>query len=248
MTPPERKDALNEDQLRQAYLRQREFISNLSHDLRSPLTAAQGFLETVLMKDATLSSAERQHFLNKAFEKLNTLNHLMENLFSNYRHNNGLMPVPEPEPFSIRELFQDIILKHHPRTREKQQTLTTRIPGNLPDVVADIRMTEQAISELLMNAVIFAPVGGEILLSAEQEEQTICIAVQDNGAGIPEGARLRVFDPFFKGDRSRSPGGKGGSGLGLTLARDILLAHDQEIHISLPAEGGTRISFRLPQA
>ncbi len=216
----------------------RDLIANVSHDLRTPLASIQGYIETILLKDETLTPDERVRFLSTVFANVSTLGNLVEELFELSRLD-AKQKQPEREAFSISELAQDIVLKLQPAAEARQVSLRARMDQDLPFVFADIGMIDRAISNLIENAVRYTNSGGEVVLAVRKVGPSVNISVQDTGVGIDPEELPHIFERFYRVDKSRSRA-SGGAGLGLAITKKIIEAHDSQIAVeSRPDEGST---------
>ncbi len=221
----------------------RELIANISHDLRSPLSSIQGYVETVLMKEEQLTAEQRREFLEIILKNAVHLNNLVRELFELSKLD-ARQAVPDPEPFSIAELAQDVALKFQPQAEARKIHLLTKLPVKLPLVYADIGMIERALSNLIDNALRFTPPGGKVEVRLEKTNRHITVRISDTGSGIPEEDLPFVFDRFYRVEKSRTRE-SGGSGLGLAIAKKIIDAHGGEIKAESRSVKGTQFSFSL---
>jgi two-component system OmpR family sensor kinase len=223
----------------------RELLANVSHDLRTPLTTLQTHLETLSMKD-DLSADVRRTYLGIALQQCRRLVRLVDQLLELAKLDAKQMTF-SPEPFQLAELAQDVVLKFS-RSPRRGVTLTFEPPTQrVPLVVGDIALIEQVFDNLLENALRHARAGGRVTVSLTPGSQAVRVAVHDTGSGIPEGERDRVFDRFYRGDKSRSSE-SGRAGLGLSIARGILELHGGFIDFVSGAAEGTTFFFVLPIA
>ncbi len=221
----------------------RELLTNVSHDLRTPLTTLQAHLETLSMKD-NLSADEQRAYLTVALQQSRRLVRLVDRLLELAKLDARQVTF-SPEPFQLAELAQDVIMKFAKSVR-RGVTLDFEPPQkNLPLVVGDISLIERVFDNLLENAVRHARAGGRVTVSLTPGPQAVRVAVHDTGSGIPEGERHRVFDRFYRGDKSR-PSESGCAGLGLSIARAILELHGGSIDFVSTAAEGTTFFFALP--
>ncbi len=225
------------DQLR------RELVANVSHDLRSPLASIQGYLETILMKEGGLSTSERRNYLQTILDNTIMLNRLVGELFELSKYDAKQIE-PKPEPFSLAELTQDVVMKFMPAAREHKIDLRADLPRNLPMVRADIGMIERALSNLIENALCYTTAGGTVQVSLAQTQERVGVKVSDTGCGIPKDELPRVFDRFYRVEKSRGRN-SGGTGLGLAIAKKILDLHDNTITVDSVLDKGTTFSFEL---
>ena len=221
----------------------RELIANISHDLRSPLSSIQGYIETILIKETVLSEDERISYLETILKNVTNLNHLVHELFELSKLD-AMESEPMFEPFSIAELTQDVVLKFQQQAEQKGIHLITKIPVSLPFVYADISMMERVLSNLIDNALRYTPSDGKISIELKADNDLVGISITDTGSGIPAEDLPHIFDRFYKVEKSRSPN-TGGSGLGLAIAKKMLDAHNCEIKVESRADSGTKFKFSL---
>ncbi|MEZ4701971.1 MAG: HAMP domain-containing sensor histidine kinase [Rhodothermales bacterium] len=235
----------NMDQLKQADQLRRELIANVSHDLRSPLASIQGYLETILIKDESLSANERQAYLEVGLKNTRRLGALIESLFELSKLDARQIE-PQIEQFSIAELAQDLVMHFRPIAERNRIQLTADVAAPLPLVFADIALVERAISNLIDNALRHTPAGGSVRIIPTNDAGYVRVEVADTGAGIPEADLLRVFDRFYRVEKSRAPEENGGAGLGLAIAQKIVELHGSALHVHSIVNQGTSFDFRLP--
>ncbi len=233
-------------QLRHADATRRELIANISHDLRTPLTSLQGYLETLLIKEGTLSEAERRHYLDLAAKHGKRLSQLTAELFElAMLESQG--PELHFEPFSLAELVQDVAQKFELEAEKHLLRLETEIPPGAPFVSGDIALIERVLENLIENAIKYTPAGGRIRLSLVPGPGRIAARVSDTGVGIPEHEIPHIFERFYRVEKSRGEGTEG-TGLGLAIARRILDLHGSRIAVESKPGDGTSFSFELPTA
>lgn len=232
------------ERLRSSDAMRRELIANVSHDLRSPLTSAQGYLETLLMKEHQLPAGERREFLEIIHANITGLGKLVAELFELSKLEAGQVQ-PSHEVFSLSELAQDVIVKFQPQATERGIVLTSSSQRNLPFVRADIGLIERVLVNLIDNALRYTPPKGRVDVDISQQEQWLRVRVADSGQGIPPEALPHVFERFYRGDKSRSRA-SGGSGLGLAIVKRILELHGTGIHVNSTLGVGTAFIFELP--
>ena len=232
------------EKIQQNDVLRRELIANVSHDLRSPLASIQGYLETVLMKETTLTPEKRREYLNTVYNNVSMLSRLVNELFELSKLD-AKQVEPECEPFSIAELVQDMVLEFQPQAEEKLIQLRPILPSGVPFVHADIGMIERALSNLVENALDYTPKGGEVAVELTPDEGSVRIKVKDTGQGIEEGDLPHIFDRFYRADKSRSKL-SGGTGLGLAIAQKIVEAHHTRISVASRVNQGTEFVFELP--
>lgn len=224
----------------------RELLANVSHDLRTPLTTLQAHLETLSLKE-DLSGEERRTYLAVSLQQCHRLVSLVEQLLEVAKLDAGQVTI-SPEPFQLAELVHDVAMKCALSACRSGIGLSVEPPSQgLPLVVGDIGLIERVLDNLVDNALRYAQTGGHVTLRLTPSAYTVRASVHDTGPGIPEGERCRVFDRFYRGDRSRSSE-SGNAGLGLSIARGILELHGRHIDFVSSPEEGTTFFFELPIA
>jgi signal transduction histidine kinase len=233
-------------QIQHADASRRELIANVSHDLRTPLASLQGAIETLLIKGAELSEAEKRRYLDLALKNCKGLGHSTVELFELATLESHDRPLCV-EPFSIAELVQDVAQKFRPEAERRRLTLETDAPANLPFVSADIGLIERVFENLIENAMKYTPAGGTIRLSLVSDRERAVARVADTGRGIPAEDLPRVFDRSYRVDRERGDAPEG-AGLGLAIAKRILELHGSSIGVESAVGAGTTFSFDLAVA
>lgn len=219
----------------------RELLANVSHDLRTPLASLQGYLETLLLKDAQLDQDARRRYVHIAHNHARRLNQLVGNLFELAKLDSGAL-TPDFEEFSVAELLQDVIQEFELEAEERGVMLT--LPGigaqSALRVVADIGLIQRVFENLISNALRHTPEGGRIEISLAARATAVAVEVRDTGCGIPPDLLPAIFDRYASagGDAERS-------GLGLAIVKRILELHDAEIHVTSRIQQGTCFSFEL---
>ena len=219
-----------------------ELIANVSHDLRTPLSIMQGYVETLMMKKDELTATDRERYLTIVYDSNRKLSVLVEQLFQ-YAKLEANLITPEKEPFLIAELAADIMMAYQLKADEKQIRLSIQAPESLPLVFADISLTERVLQNLLDNAFKFTPAGGTITIILSETNAGVKVAVTDTGAGISPEDLTHIFERY-KQIHPRSPGSKG-MGIGLAIVKKILELHQAAITVSSEPGKGTTFNFEL---
>jgi signal transduction histidine kinase len=218
----------------------REFIANISHDLRTPLTSLHGYLETLSLKSAALTEAERLRYLDTALAQSRKVGRLAQELFELARLEYGVVK-PQKEPFSLGELVQDIFQKFGLAAEARDQRLLADIQPGIPLVNADLAMIERVLTNLLDNALRHTPNSGEITVRLWRQAQQVMVQVSDSGPGIPQELRADLFErPSVLYSARRHAGG-----LGLMIVKRILQLHDSNIVLLDVPHGGASFRFSL---
>jgi signal transduction histidine kinase len=203
----------------------------------------RGYLETLQLKHAELSTGEQQQYLQTALSHSQRLGRMVEELFELARLD-SCESVVYSEPFSMCELVQDVAQKFELRAREKAIQLTVNLNPEAPLVHGDIAMMQRVLENLLENGLRHTPAGGSISIGVDVDSGNIVVQVTDTGCGIPAEDVPRIFERFYQQDKNRS--GPPRAGLGLAIVKRILELHDSVINVSSELERGTTFSFRIP--
>lgn len=233
----------NIEKLEQTDRQRRELIANISHDLRSPLASVKGYIETLQIKDNTITNKKRLELLDTVHKNVNGLSTLVEQLFELSKLETKQVE-PHIEPFSIAELIQDVVLKFQPIAKKKKVQLNTGEIKNVPMLDGDIGMIERALSNLIENAIQYTSQNGVVIVDVKRNNSSIDVNISDTGLGIPEEDIPHIFDRFYRAEKSRSRA-SGGSGLGLAISQAIMEAHGTKIKVKSKVNIGTTFSFRL---
>jgi len=221
------------DQLRLADQSRRDFLASVSHDLRTPLSALQGYIETILMKTNTLSNGQMTTYLGLAFKNGEKLRRLVDKLFEFSTLDTGDWPL-RSELFSLADLVQDICQKFALRAREADIQFDADIVDGAALVEGDVGLVERLLDNLIDNAIKFTPPGGSVNISLVAAPSRLIIEIRDTGIGVDREHLPYIFDPFY----STAPRGDEGAGLGLAIASRIAELHRTKIEVeSSPGEG-----------
>lgn len=224
-----------QDQLR------REFIANISHDLRTPLTSLHGYLESLSVMSSTLSDSDKKRYLDIALAQSQKVRTLAQSLFELARLEYGVVK-PQKEHFSLSELLQDVFQKFELAAQTRQQQMLVDIEPGLPMIDADVGMIERVLTNLLDNAIRHAPEKGIISVRLWAEGEKVLVQVSDNGPGVPQELKEGLFVRPSIASQSRLRGG----GLGLMIVRQMLQLHGSDITLVERPETGACFRFGLP--
>lgn len=229
--------------VRQLESTRREFVSNVSHELRSPLASVRLMAET-LENGAILDEAIARDFLGRMRREIDRMNALVDDLLELARIESGREPEPQ-SPMQIAPVMQDTVSRFRARAAQKGVRLEHEAPQHLPLVRAVEGRLGQVLTNLLDNALKYTEAGGSIRMWAEEQAEAVRVSVQDTGVGIAPEDLPHVFERFYKADRARR---EGGTGLGLSIVKHIVQMHGGEVTAaSQPGEGST-FSFTVPLA
>lgn len=222
----------------------RELVTNVSHDLRTPLASMHGYVETLLIKNDTLTAGERLHYLEITRKHTKRLGQLIGDLFDLSRLEAHIID-PDLEYFSLAELLQDVTQDFELDAQQKEIKIKVHGDPGASMVYADIGLMQRVLENLIRNALKFTPRGGEISINLEHKPGCVAVAVEDNGCGIAESDLERVFDRFYHVDQDEEMD-SGSTGLGLAIVRKILDLHGRRITVSGVLNEGTCFEFDLP--
>lgn len=222
----------------------KDFVANVSHELKTPITAVKGYVET-LLEGAYEEHETSQKFLNIVLRHVDRLTAIVEDLLVVSRLESASGPGPEFEPCDIGELLGNVASLHGVRAQDGGVELIVECP---PDVIieADSPLLEQAVANLLDNALKYTETGGRVDISAAVEDDAVTISVRDSGIGIPEEHLDRIFERFYRVDKGRSQE-LGGTGLGLSIVKHIAAAHGGRVEVESVEGKGSGFTIILPQ-
>jgi two-component system, OmpR family, phosphate regulon sensor histidine kinase PhoR len=223
----------------------RDFVANVSHELRTPLSIFRGYLET-LIDDPHQPPGELLRILEVMERHSNRLNALVEDVLSLARLESPGMELTLSD-VDLPELLHSVMRDWEKRLAAKQLKSHLNFPGNLPRLRADETRLQELIYNLLDNAVKYSKPGGTVFLRAEPAGESIRISVADQGIGIPENDLPRIFERFYRADKSRSSE-HSGTGLGLSIVKHIAQLHGGSVEAESELGKGTTISVVLPIA
>ena len=221
----------------------REFVANVSHELRTPLTSIKGACETV-MEDPEMPPETRQYFLDMALTESDRMTRIVSDLLVLSRLDNKRTQW-KLENFDLCRSVSRLIEVMRVDIEAREHTVTFTSEGHIPPITADRERIEQVIVNVISNSVKYTPVGGKIDVSVTSADDKISFRVKDNGIGIPEEDLGRIFERFYRVEKSRTSE-MGGTGLGLAIARELIEAHGGDIQIDSRLGEGTAVTVTLP--
>ncbi len=223
----------------------KDFVANVSHELKTPITTIKSYVETLL--DGAVTDEKLVFpFLNVVAAETDRMARLVRDLLQlsqlDYEEVRW-----EKRPLALPELVRDAARRWLVEMEKKNLRLSLQLESDLPLVLADQDRVEQVVENLLSNAVKFTPEGGSITVTGEAEGGYVRVAVADTGIGIPPEDQPRIFERFYRVEKARSRS-QGGTGLGLSIARELIRAQGGDITLDSEPGKGTRVSFTLPIA
>ncbi|HET6565140.1 MAG TPA: HAMP domain-containing sensor histidine kinase [Xanthomonadales bacterium] len=224
----------------------RELISNVSHDLRTPLASMMGYVDTLLLKNDELDENQRLHYLEITRKHTLRLDQLVGDLFELSKLDAECVN-PALEVFSLAELLQDVSQEFELDAQSAGIRLEFKTPECQAMVRADIGLVQRVLENLLRNALKHTPSGGRVSIQLEAAAGTVKVAVADTGRGIPAADLERIFDRFYRAGEPVSHEDSS-TGLGLAIVKRILDLHGSRITVNSQPNQGTRFEFDLPAA
>ena len=220
----------------------REFVANVSHELRSPITAIRGYIEGML--DGTIPEDGREKYLSTVSDESRRLSHLIGELLalSRLERDDAALDCTD---FDVCDLLERVFLRRTGDLESRAMDVDCDFDPEPCHVHADMARIDQVLVNLIDNAIKFTPDGGKITLRVRAADGLCTVTVQDNGVGIQPEDRPRVFERFFTADRAHTSGK--GTGLGLSICQRILEMHGQKIRL-LDTQEGAAFAFTLPLA
>ena len=227
--------------------RRKEFVANVSHELRTPLTNVRSYAETLRdAEEGDIPHETARSFLDIIITETDRMTNIVQDLLTLSRLDSGHTELILSR-FSFAEAIQSVTRANALAAKNHGHELTCGSLEDLPLIVGDRSRLEQVMMNVIGNAIKYTPDGGHIRISAGSTENDVWMEVWDDGIGIPEKDRDRIFDRFYRVDKARSRE-SGGTGLGLSIARELVLRHNGTIALA-PHEGpGTTIRLTLPIA
>jgi len=219
----------------------KDFIGNLAHELKTPLFNIQGFILTLL--ELGLDDPEiNRKFLSKAEKNIDRMTGLLEDLDSISKIESGVLTI-DPEPVNIVELSNDIADNLERKANDANVNLKVKNTEDFT-VICDPQKIEQVLSNLLVNSINYGKNGGKTRVRFYDMGEVVLVEVADDGIGIKEEDLIRIYERFYRVDKSRSRHA-GGSGLGLSIVKHIVEAHGGNLHVRSTFGEGTTFSFTL---
>lgn len=230
--------------IRESYRRQ--FVGNVAHELKTPIFNIQGYIDTLL--DGAIEDEKiNRKFLERANKSVNRMIHIVEDLDEITKLEGGKVELEE-KPVDIVDVIIDLIDQLEMKAKKRGVTLTVRHPQKGKFwVEVDVEKIKQVFINLIVNAIKYGRENGEVIIRTYDMDRQVLVEVADDGNGIPKKHLNKIFDRFYRVDKSRDRD-KGGSGLGLSIVKHIVEAHGQTINVRSTEGKGTTFSFTLKKA
>ncbi len=233
------------DELRKLEAFRKEFIADVSHELKTPIFAAQGFVHT-LLDGAVNDKNVRNKFLKKAAKSLDGLDALVQDLLTLSQIETGDIKM-HFEDIDLYKLAQEVVEQFEEKAEKKKINLQLDKHHTRITVHADWQRITQVLTNLVSNAINYTAEGGSVSVSFDIGKKNITTFIDDTGEGIPSQHLPRIFERFYRVDKSRSRE-KGGTGLGLAIVKHILEGHGSHAEVESKIGKGSVFSFKLPKA
>ena len=221
----------------------RDFVANVSHEFKTPLTAIQGFAET-LLGGAIDDPQNRLRFLEIILEHSRRLARLTDDLLKLSKMDADKLEL-EIRRLSVAQFVESCIETTQRTAAEKDLRVSVNLQQPLPDIAADRRRLAEVLQNLLDNAMQYTPAGGQIMVGASANGAEVTITVSDTGIGIPQADQSRIFERFYRVDVARSRE-VGGTGLGLSISKHLVEAHGGRIWVESEVGQGSQFHFTVP--
>jgi signal transduction histidine kinase len=226
----------------------RELVSNISHDLRTPLSNIQGYVETVLLRGDVIDAQTRSNYLRTALRHVEILGKRIGDLFELSKLDAGRID-PRHEVFCLAELLQDVIQNYRLAAQQRGVTLGLTAGSHAQAKVrADIAMIERVLQNLIDNALRYTASGGTVVLAIDNHGAFMQISVSDTGRGIENQHLPHIFERYWRASDADDGSSTTSSGLGLAIVKRILDLHGSAVRVHSELRRGTRFEFLLPQA
>ena len=239
-----RENEIEKLEIRESYRRQ--FVGNVAHELKTPIFNIQGYIDTLLdgaIEDPNINIK----FLERANKSVSRMIYIVEDLDAITKLEAGKIDVEE-EPVDIIELILDVVDQLEMKAKKRNVNIVIEDPRLSRYMVeADVEKIKQVLINLMVNAIKYGNEDGEVLVRTFDMDENILIEVADNGNGIPQKHLSKIFERFYRVDKSRDRE-QGGSGLGLSIVKHIIEAHNQSINVRSTIGTGTTFSFTLSKA
>lgn len=233
----------NIDRLTHTEKERKDFVANISHDLRTPLSIARGYTETLLMeKEKNITGQQREEFLHLVYRKIQQVEHMVKQLFDLSKMESVTFE-PKKEPFVFSEVLQEIIQESTPSASVKNIRIDSSNSTNASWIFADIGMMERVIQNLLVNAILYTPSNGNIRVTLEKQNDRIVFMIRNSGEPLTE-QTVKWFNDKSGSDHLRNRPAY--TGIGLTIVKTVLQLHHLEFELTASADLGNTFTIYIP--
>lgn len=232
------------DSLAKIEQNRRDFLANVSHELKTPVASIQALAEA--LQDGVAGPQDEKRYLATIVSETGRIDHILHDLLNLSLLEAGELSVI-PERLDLAAYLARDTGKYEQLLAPRNLSIRLDVPASLPPVLADGGRLAQILTNLIANAVRYSPDGGVIAIAARPAADKVAVAVSDNGPGIPAGDQPYIFDRFYRVDKSRSRSG-GGTGLGLAITLNLVRAMGGDITVDSPPGAGATFTFTLPVA
>lgn len=222
----------------------KEFVANVSHELKTPITSIRSYAETLADANGSLPEDTRQSFLGVIVNESDRMTKIVQDLLALSKFDAGEVEI-DIKPFDINQSIKNINDMMILDVKKQGLELIVNIEMQLPEIMGDKSRIEQVLINIISNAVRYTPEGGKITISAGTAGSNIWVKVSDTGVGIPKEDIPRLFDRFYRVDKARTRA-YGGTGLGLSIAHEIITKHGGSIQVKSELDKGTDFIISLP--
>ena len=239
-----RENEIEKLEIRESYRRQ--FVGNVAHELKTPIFNIQGYIDTLL--DGAIEDPNiNRKFLERANKSVSRMIYIVEDLDAITKLEGGKIEIEE-EPVDVIELIFDVVDQLEMKAKKRNVNIVIEDPKLSRYMVeVDVEKIKQVLINLIVNAIKYGRDGGEVLVRTFDMDENILVEVADNGKGIPQKHLSKIFERFYRVDKSRDRE-HGGSGLGLSIVKHIIEAHNQSINVRSTIGTGSTFSFTLKKA
>ena len=239
-----RENEIEKLEIRESYRRQ--FVGNVAHELKTPIFNIQGYIDTLL--DGAIEDPNiNRKFLERANKSVSRMIYIVEDLDAITKLEGGKIEIEE-EPVDVIELILDVVDQLEMKAKKRNVNIVIEDPKLSRYMVeVDVEKIKQVLINLIVNAIKYGKEGGEVLVRTFDMDENILVEVADNGVGIPQKHLSKIFERFYRVDKSRDRE-HGGSGLGLSIVKHIIEAHNQSINVRSTIGTGSTFSFTLKKS